>query len=303
MARTPKWTEVPKYPVIVGVAAIAVGVTIAWWAKVDISPLFDSAEIRRGQLWRLFTSIFPHLDILHLAFNLYWLWILGTIIEEVYGHAKTALLIAFLAVGSSSWEFALDRGGVGLSGVGYGLFGLLFVLSQRDERFRGALDQRTVKLFVGWFFVCVLTTVTHMYVVANVAHGAGAVLGALVGYAITLPNRRSLIAGAIAAITLLGIWGSTFGRPRVNLSATAGYEEGKWGYDALVANRNEEAVRLLGDAVEYQPRVSQFWFDLGIAYHRLGKMPAAMAAFQRAHDLDPSNANYSEALEQPKQEK
>ena len=303
MARTPKWTEVPKYPVIVGVAAIAVGVTIAWWAKVDISPLFDSAEIRRGQLWRLFTSIFPHLDILHLAFNLYWSWILGTIIEEVYGHAKTALLIAFLAVGSSSWEFALDRGGVGLSGVGYGLFGLLFVLSQRDERFRGALDQRTVKLFVGWFFVCVLTTVTHMYVVANVAHGAGAVLGALVGYAITLPNRRSLIAGAIAAITLLGIWGSTFGRPRVNLSATAGYEEGKWGYDALVANRNEEAVRWLGDAVEYQPRVSQFWFDLGIAYHRLGKMPAAMAAYQRAHDLDPSNANYSEALEQPKQEK
>ncbi len=303
MARTPKWTEVPKYPVIVGVAAIAVGVTIAWWAKVDISPLFDSAEIRRGQLWRLFTSIFPHLDILHLAFNLYWLWILGTIAEEVYGHAQTAMLIILLAVGSSSWEFALDRGGVGLSGVGYGLFGLLFVLSQRDERFRGALDQRTVKLFVGWFFLCIVTTATHMYVVANVAHGAGAVLGALVGYAITLPNRRKLLTSVISAIVLFGIWGSTFGRPMVNLSSAGGYEEGKWGYDALVANRNEEAVRWLGDAVEYQPKVPQFWFDLGIAYHRLGKMPAAMAAYQRAHDLDPSNANYSEALEQPKQEK
>jgi hypothetical protein len=43
----------------------------------------------------------------------YWLWILGTRIEEVYGHAKTAMLIALLAVGSRSLDFAFDRGGVG----------------------------------------------------------------------------------------------------------------------------------------------------------------------------------------------
>src|SRR5689334_4818044 len=66
---SPIWTEIPKYPVIAGVATLAVGITIAWWAKVDISPLFDTAEIRRGQLWRLFTAIFPHLDILHLVFK------------------------------------------------------------------------------------------------------------------------------------------------------------------------------------------------------------------------------------------
>lgn len=87
---------------------------------MDISPRFDSAEIRRGQLWRLFTGIFPHLDIIHLAFNLYWLWVFGTVIEKIYGHSQTAVLIAFFAIGSSSLDFALDRGGVGLSGVGYG---------------------------------------------------------------------------------------------------------------------------------------------------------------------------------------
>jgi membrane associated rhomboid family serine protease len=158
--------------------------------KVDISPLYESAEIRRGQLWRLVTSIFPHIDILHLAFNLYWLWVLGTVVERVYGHAKTILLLALLAVGSNSLDFAFDQGGVGLSGVGYGLFGLLCVLSERDERFRGAIDRRTVQLFVGWFFICIVTTLTHTFVVANVAHGAGAILGALAGLASTLPNRR-----------------------------------------------------------------------------------------------------------------
>lgn len=161
MASTPKWSEIPKYPVIVGVAALAVGVTIAWWAKVDIAPVLENAEIRRGQLWRLVTSIFPHLDILHLAFNLYWLWILGTPVERVYGHARTLALFFLLAVGASSLDFAFDRGGVGLSGVGYGLFGLLCVVSDRDERLRGAINQRTVKLFIGWFVICIITTITH----------------------------------------------------------------------------------------------------------------------------------------------
>jgi membrane associated rhomboid family serine protease len=294
MSGAPKWNDVPKYPVIAGVAILAIGITIAWWAKVDISPLFESAEIRRGQLWRLVTNIFPHLDILHLA--LYWLWVLGTVVERVYGHANTVLLLALFAVGSNSLDFAFDHGGVGLSGVGFGLFGLLCVLSERDQQFRGAIDRRTIKLFVGWFFICIVTTVTHTFVVANVAHGAGAILGALTGLAITLPNRRRPLVASIVAIFLFGLWGATLGRTIVNLSGKAGFEEGKWGYDALIANQNQDAVRWLRDAAKLQPKVSVYWFDLAIAYERLGNMPAAMAAYQRAHELDPNNLKYSEAL-------
>ena len=295
MAGAPKWRDVPKYPVIAGVATLAVVVTIAWAAKVDISPLYESAEIRRGQLWRLVTSIFPHVDILHLAFNLYWLWVLGTVVERVYGHSKTILLLALFAVGSNALDFAFDQGGVGLSGVGYGLFGLLCVLSERDERFRGAIDRRTVQLFVGWFFICIVTTLTYTFVVANVAHGAGAILGALAGLAITLPNRRRPLIASIVAIVLFGLWGATLGRPIVNLSGKAGFEEGKWGYDALLANQNQDAVRWLRDATKLHPKVPVYWFDLGIAYERLGNMPAAMAAYQRAHALDPHDPKYAEA--------
>jgi len=198
MQSVPRWKEIPKYPVISGIALLAVGVTIAWWAGTNISPLFENAEIRRGQLWRFATSVLPHLDILHLAFNLYWLWVLGTTVERIYGHFRTALLILLFAIGSSSLDFAFAQGGVGLSGVGYGLFGLLYVLSQHDERFKDSLDKRTVNLFVGWFFICILATVTHVFNVANVAHAAGAVLGLLLGYAIVLPGRRTLIEGSIA---------------------------------------------------------------------------------------------------------
>ena len=297
MPQTPRWTEIPNYPVIVGVGLSAAAITIAWWAGADISALFASGYIRRGQFWRLFTSVLPHVDILHLAFNLYWLWILGTVIERINGHTKTMLLIVLFAFGSSSLDFALARGGVGLSGVGYGLFGLLWILSMRDDRFSGAIDQRTVKLFVGWFFFCIFTTVTGTYPVANVAHGAGALLGILTGYALTLPDRRIQIATLVATLLLFGIWGDTLGRPIVNFSRNVGYDEGKWGYDALMADRNQEAVRWFRDAVKFRPKEPTYWFNLGIAYHRVGNLPAAKAAYRRAHALEPNNSEYATAAD------
>jgi len=295
MPSVPQWKEIPKYPVVVGVGLLAIGVTLAWWTGTNISSLFENAEIRRGQFWRLATSILPHLGILHLAFNLYWLWVLGTVVERVCGHLRTVLLLLLFAVGSSSWDFALAQGGVGLSGVGYGLFGLLYVLSRYDERFKDSLDKRTVNLFVGWFFICIFTTATHVFNVANVAHAAGGIFGLLLGYALVLPTRRTLIASTVAALMLCGFCGATFGRPFINLSSNGGYEEAHWGYDALIANRNAEAIRWCRDAVKYQPKVASFWFNLGIAYQRSQDDTAASLAYQRAYELEPSKPEYAEA--------
>jgi membrane associated rhomboid family serine protease len=295
MSRVPRWKEIPQYPVISVIAFLAVAVSIAWWTGRSVSPFFETPEIRRGQVWRLATSVFLHLDILHLAFNLYWLWVLGTTVERAYGHLRTVLLLLFLAIGSSSMDFAFAQGGVGLSGVGYGLFGFLYVLSQHKEQFKDSLDKRTTNLFVGWFVICILTTLTHVFNVANVAHAAGAVFGFLLGYAIVLPARRILIAGGIVMLVVLGLCGATFGRPFINLSRQGGYEEARWGYDALVANRNQEARRWYRDAVKYQPKVSSFWFNLGIAYQRLDEQAAAASAYQRAYELEPTNPKYAEA--------
>jgi len=298
MPQTPRWTEIPKYPVTVGIGLLAAAVTFAWWGGANISDLFPSAEIRRGQFWRLFTSILPHLDFLHLAFNLYWLWIFGTVVERIFGHTKTALLLLLFAVGSTSLDFAFDRGGVGLSGAGYALFGLLWVLSARDERFRDCIDQRTVKLFVAWFFLCIITTISGAYPVANVAHGTGAILGVLTAYALTLPKYRLQISALIVSILLFGFWGDTFGRPIINLSTKVGYEEARWGYDALLAGRNNEAVKWLRDSVKFRPKEPIYWYNLGIAYHRVGNMPAAIAAYKRAHELEPANADYAKAVDE-----
>ena len=43
MRRSPSMTELPSYPVTAGIAMLAIGTTIAWWAKMDVSPLLDEA--------------------------------------------------------------------------------------------------------------------------------------------------------------------------------------------------------------------------------------------------------------------
>lgn len=292
MLPRPKWTEFARYPVVASTALLAIAASVAWWAKVDVSLLFASAMIRRGELWRLVTSIFPHVSFLHLAFNIYWLWVFGTAVEKVYGHRHAAVLVTMLALGSGSLEFAFAQGGVGLSGVVYGLFGLLWVLSRHDDRFSEVIDQKTVLLFIAWFVVCIAATVHRVIAVGNVAHGVGAALGILIGFALALPLRRVAFSTGIGAILVFGLWASTLGRPMVNLSGRAGYEEARWGYDAMMAHRNPEAVRWLRDAVVYQPKNAVFWCDMGAAYQNIGNMPAAIAAYRKAADQGNADAQY-----------
>lgn len=234
------WRELPDYPVTAGTMVLAVGVTAAFWLDVDISPVFASAEIRRGELWRLVTDIFPHGGTLHLLFNLYWTWIFGTMIEQVLGHFKTAALFLLLAVGASALEFAFLRGGIGLSGVGYGLFGFLWIASRSDDRFRDAIDQRTVVTFLLWFVFCIITTVTNIMPIANLEHGGGLALGVLTATAMAVPQRRLVAIFSLTALMAFALWGATVGRPRVNVSGKGGYEEFQWGYKALAANRTKK---------------------------------------------------------------
>jgi hypothetical protein len=58
------------------------------------------------------------------------------------------MLVILFAAGSSAAELAVLKNGIGLSGVGYGLFALLWILSRNDERFRNAVDSQTISLFV-----------------------------------------------------------------------------------------------------------------------------------------------------------
>lgn len=298
MRPPPPLSMLPRFPVVGGLAMLAIGTTFAWSNGVDVSALFDSGEIRRGELWRLATSALPHSGPFHLIFNVMLLWTFGSAVEAAWGHARTALVLLALQVGSSAAEFAVFRGGVGLSGIGYGLFALLWVLDHYgDPRFEGLVDRYTKIALVAWFFMCIAATATGALPVANVAHGVGALIGGLLGYAVAAWGaRRAAATMALAGCLGVALVGATWLRPRVNLSKFGGEWEAKQGYDALMRDDAEAGYQWYKQAVAYRRADASYWFNFGLAAQQLGRTEEAAAAYREAAARAPGSPKYDEAV-------
>src|SRR5689334_18667309 len=60
-----------------------------------------------GQWWRLFTSAFVHIGLIHLAMNMIVLWTGGHLIERLFGQVSFAALYAISALGGSLTSVAI----------------------------------------------------------------------------------------------------------------------------------------------------------------------------------------------------
>ncbi|GIO23133.1 rhomboid family intramembrane serine protease [Oceanobacillus sp. J11TS1] len=84
--------------------------------------------VMEGEWWRFFSSMFLHLDFIHILMNMIALYFLGTAIERIFGRTRF-LLIYFLGglTGSiASFAFSINVS-VGASGAIFALFGALLL--------------------------------------------------------------------------------------------------------------------------------------------------------------------------------
>jgi GlpG protein len=157
------------------------------------------SDIRSGQLWRLVTPIFIHMNVIHLVFNMMMLLALGVTVEARRGSLRMLLLALVLAIGSNLVQYYLGPTFVdgafrlhpsplfgGMSGVLYGLFGYLWMKSRYEPGLGMFMPRETVIILLVWFFVCLFGVVGN---VANGAHAGGLLLGLLIGYAPTIWRR------------------------------------------------------------------------------------------------------------------
>jgi membrane associated rhomboid family serine protease len=167
------------------------------------------ALVAHGEWWRLGTSMFLHYGILHIGFNMWALYVIGTPLEGMLGRARFAALYFLAGIGGSILSFSTGQlltPAAGASGAIFGIFGAFFViLRRRNLESGGILGLIVINLVLSFTFA----NIDWRGHVGGLV--VGAVLGAVFAYAPAGPSRDQLqavgcavVAVALAAAGVLG---------------------------------------------------------------------------------------------------
>lgn len=164
--------------------------------RPDIAALIGG--VAGGEYYRLLTSMFLHYGIVHLAFNMYVLWIIGRYLERDLGPLRYLALYLFGGLGGGvlTLFFAPNTFAAGASGCIFGLFGAMVFVNRKLGR-----DNSGVYVLLGLNLA--LTFIVPNISVTGHLGGllAGGALGAALAYAPR--ERRSLVQGAAFAAMLV----------------------------------------------------------------------------------------------------
>lgn len=191
------------FTLVIVIVSVAASLLLFQTPKTMVWAVQDE-RVWNGDVWLLLTSCFLHGDYIHLFFNIWWVATLGFYLERWLGAPRLALLFLATALFSSAAQFIVSDGGtsIGLSGVVYGYFGMLVGARNTPRRVHVRPTGEMIRWMVGWFLFCIVMTHFANWRIANTAHGAGGVIGYLIGAA-TDPRRRTrLLMGGLAVVIL-----------------------------------------------------------------------------------------------------
>jgi membrane associated rhomboid family serine protease len=160
------------------------------------------AGVASGAPWQLVTSMFTHVEPLHIGFNMLALWFLGPQLEEVLGRLRFTLLYLLSGLAGSAvvyWLSDPSTPTLGASGAIFGLMGALLVLA-----LKAGADVSQLLVWIGinaalTFFGANISWQGH------VGGFVGGVLLALVLAYAPRSRRTAWQAGGFAAVTAVVI--------------------------------------------------------------------------------------------------
>ncbi|GAA5105065.1 rhomboid family intramembrane serine protease [Alloalcanivorax gelatiniphagus] len=120
----------------------------------------DYAGFADGAWWQLITSAFTHIDVWHVAMNMFALFVFGPTLERIVGRTRFLAIYLLAGLASSvlvvflSFEYSST---VGASGAIFGILGALLVLARKARLDAQWLVQNlvigVVITVVGWRFI------------------------------------------------------------------------------------------------------------------------------------------------------
>ena len=159
--------------------------------------------VAEGEWWRIVTSGFLHAGLLHLAFNMYFLYFLGTMLEPEIGRLRFAAIYLVSLLGGSFGALLIspDAVTVGASGAVFGLMGAAIL----------ALRVRGIDPMQSGLGITLLLNLGITFVIPNISiggHIGGLVAGGIVSYLMfEIAERRRLpvtpVVGACVAFAVV----------------------------------------------------------------------------------------------------
>jgi membrane associated rhomboid family serine protease len=159
--------------------------------------------LQRGQWWRIIASTFIHLGVFHIGMNMYALYVLGPLLEAMWGSWRMLLVYLIAGVTGSCVVIWADRAAVGASGAISGLLGSLAVWVMLNHEHLPPAMAAGLKRMVSINLVLMLIVSFAIPNVSWQGHLGGAIGGALASFPIQLSRhgetraRRTL--GLLAA--------------------------------------------------------------------------------------------------------
>lgn len=141
--------------------AINIVIFIIMWLMPEVAftwltfgVLEPQAVLLGGEYYRLFTAMFLHIEPAHIFFNGYALYIIGSYIERLFGHARF-IVIYFLGGLTGSilmtiLNYVDNVSGIGASGALFAIFGaeMVYLIRHRDILGKAASAQLRSLLFL-----------------------------------------------------------------------------------------------------------------------------------------------------------
>jgi membrane associated rhomboid family serine protease len=153
------------------------------------------------EYWRLITGGFLHANILHIALNMYLLYVLGQMLEPAIGHVRFAVIYFVALLGGSFGALLLSPHAVtvGASGAIFGLMGAAFF----------ELRERGIDPFQAGIGGLILINLVFSFTFSGISvggHIGGLVFGSLAVLAFHAVDRRRLpVAAGYAASIVLAV--------------------------------------------------------------------------------------------------
>ena len=199
-------------PVLLGVNIAAFAVELLLRATTELSLISAGAMvpalIAEGEHWRLMTSIFLHFGFLHLALNMFGLYLFGTWLEQALGSVRFAAVYLVTGFWGSVVSFTLGgpvRFAAGASGAVFGLLGAWLAYNWRRRRL--SVAQGNIRIALILIVINLVFGVVRPGI-DNFAHLGGLAAGLIAGFlAEGVGRRRVRTMVTVAGLTLLALGG------------------------------------------------------------------------------------------------